>query len=51
MYSVVLNDDLKSLILRGPNFRKLRFFNERRNAISIMNYVEDEAGGWSKYEK
>ena len=47
---VVENEDLKSLIRKGPKFREPRSFNWRQNFVSIMNAVEDYAKRWAKRE-
>lgn len=39
--NVVNHDDLKSLILKGPNFREPQSFNWHFNFIHIMNSVEE----------
>lgn len=49
--NLVNNDDLKSLIMKGPKFREPRSFTWRRNFIHIMNAVEDYAKRWAKSEK
>ena len=49
--NIVENEDLRSLISKGPKFREPRSFNWRQNFISIMNSVEDYARRWVKYEK
>jgi hypothetical protein len=45
------NEDLKSLVRKGPKFRESRSFNWRQNFVSIMNSVEDYAKRWAKREK
>lgn len=47
--NIVNNDDLKSLILKGQNFREPRSFNWRSNFIHIMNSVEEYAKQWAKH--
>ena len=48
---IVKNEDLKSLIRKGPKFREPQSFNWRHNFVSIMNSVEDYAKRWAKREK
>jgi hypothetical protein len=40
---IVENEDLKSLIRKGPKFREPRSFIWRQKFVSIMNAVEDYA--------
>jgi hypothetical protein len=47
---IVEKKDLKSLIRKGPKFRKPRSFNWRQNFVSIINAVEDYAKRWAKRE-
>lgn len=48
----VNNDDLKSLILKGPKFREPWYFNWQSNFIHIdMESVEEYAKRCAKYEK
>jgi hypothetical protein len=48
---IVKNEDLKSLIRKGPKFREPRPFSWRQNFVSIMNSVEDYGKRWVKREK
>ena len=48
---IVRNEDLRSLILKGPKYREPRSFNWRRNFINIMDSVENYARRWAGYEK
>jgi hypothetical protein len=47
---IVENEDLKSLISKGPQSREPRSFNWRQNSVSIMHAVEDFAKLWAKRE-
>jgi hypothetical protein len=47
---IVENEDLKSLIRKGPKFTEPRSFNWRQNFVSIMNAVEDYAKRWATRE-
>jgi hypothetical protein len=49
--NIVRNEELKSLILKGPKFRDLRSFKWQQNFISIMDSFEDYARLWAKSEK
>jgi hypothetical protein len=48
--NIVENEDLKSIIRKGPKFREPWSFNWRQNFISIMNDVEHFAKRWAKRE-
>ena len=48
--NIIKNEDMKSLIRKGPKFREPRSFNWRQNFLSIMNDVEDYAKRWAKRE-
>jgi hypothetical protein len=47
---IVENEDLKSLIRKGPKFREPRSLNWRQNFVSIINAVEDCSKRWAKRE-
>jgi hypothetical protein len=47
---MVENEDLKSLIRKGPKFREHRSFNWRQNFVSIVNAFEDYVKRWAKRE-
>jgi hypothetical protein len=49
--NIVRNEELMSLILKGPKFREPGFFKWQQNSISIMDSVEDYARRWAKSEK
>jgi hypothetical protein len=49
--NIVKNEELKSLILKGPKFREPRSFKWQQNFLSIMESVEDYARQWAKSEK
>ena len=48
--NIVQNEDLRSLILKGPKFREPRSFKWRQNFVSIMDSVEEYARRWAKSE-
>ena len=48
--NIVQNEDLKSLISKGPKFREPRSFKWQHNFMTIMNSVEEYARRWTKYE-
>lgn len=49
--NIVINEDLRSLILGGPKLREPTSFTWCRNFIHIMNPVEDYAMRWVKFGK
>ena len=48
--NIVQNEDLRSLILKGPKFREPRSFKWRQNFVSIMDSVEEYTRRWTKSE-
>lgn len=48
--NIVNNDDLNSPIIKGPKFRKPRFFNWRYTFIHIINSAEEIVKRWAKHE-
>jgi hypothetical protein len=48
---IVRNEELKSLILKGPKFREPPFFNWQQNFISIMDSEEGYARRWVNPKK
>jgi hypothetical protein len=48
--NIVRNEEVKSLILKGPKFREPRSLKWQQNFISIMDSVEDYARRWAKSE-
>jgi hypothetical protein len=48
---IVENEDLYSLILKGPWFRESPFFIWRQNLVSIMNAVKNYVKRWAEGKK
>jgi hypothetical protein len=47
---IVQNEDLRSLILKGPKFQEPHSFKWRQNFVSIMDSVEEYARRWTEFE-